>query len=203
MDIAKQKDYFRQIFKQKRAQINDDLRHQLSQKIAKNFEVFFTKYQLPTENLNRNIAVASYIPTRFEATPIYIEEYLKIKNFKICYPKIDSQENLLEFYQTNNIKDFTPHKLYKNILEPTNNNINISPDIILVPLLAFDKSCNRLGMGKGFYDRTIFNLKLKNPKLITIGIAFNCQQSFQALPTADTDSRLDYIITDTIIFNQH
>jgi 5-formyltetrahydrofolate cyclo-ligase len=52
-------------------------------------------------------------------------------------------------------------------------------------------------MGKGFYDRTIFHLKLKNPKLINIGIAFDFQQSWQALPNDPHDLALDFIITNT------
>jgi 5-formyltetrahydrofolate cyclo-ligase len=69
-----------------------------------------------------------------------------------------------------------------------------------VPLLAFDTNLQRLGMGKGFYDNTIDDLKRKNPDLKSFGIAFNFQHWQQALPLIKTDLSLDYVATDINIF---
>ena len=55
-------------------------------------------------------------------------------------------------------------------------NKTIEPDILIIPLLAFDKSLSRLGMGGGFFDRTIQYLRSQNSQLITIGLAYDFQE---------------------------
>ena len=71
----------------------------------------------------------------------------------------------------------------------------ITPDIVLVPLLAFDKYKNRLGYGKGFYDKFLYSIKKKKKKIISIGVAFSFQNHHK-LPTNDNDYKLDYVITE-------
>ncbi len=66
-----------------------------------------------------------------------------------------------------------------------------APDILLVPLLAFDRAGNRLGYGGGFYDRTLAAL----PHAQTIGCAFAAQE-LDDVPTTDHDARLDVIATE-------
>ena len=79
------------------------------------------------------------------------------------------------------------------IPEPSEKKI-VYPDILLIPLVAFDKKLNRLGYGAGFYDRFIYSLK-KVKKIITIGLAFHFQQ-VNSIPISRYDQRLDYIITN-------
>ena len=62
---------------------------------------------------------------------------------------------------------------------------------MLIPLLAFDKNNDRLGYGKGFYDKF---LKIKK-NIITIGVAFSFQK-YNKLPTSNLDIKLDYILTE-------
>ena len=78
--------------------------------------------------------------------------------------------------------------------EPIKSKI-ITPDIILVPMLAFDKNKTRLGYGKGFYDRYLNSLKRKKKRSLAIGIAFYFQK-YNKLPTNKNDFKLDYIITE-------
>jgi len=66
-----------------------------------------------------------------------------------------------------------------------------TPALLLVPLLAFDRSGNRLGYGGGFYDRTLATL----PGARTIGCAYAAQE-LDAVPTTDYDARLDAIATE-------
>jgi 5-formyltetrahydrofolate cyclo-ligase len=68
------------------------------------------------------------------------------------------------------------------------------PDIMLVPLLAFDSQNNRLGYGKGFYDRYLSKFLIKK-KIITIGVAFLFQK-YNKLPISKLDIKLDYILTE-------
>jgi 5-formyltetrahydrofolate cyclo-ligase len=68
------------------------------------------------------------------------------------------------------------------------------PEILIVPLLAFDARCNRLGYGGGFYDRTLEVLRSRRPTL-AIGFAFAAQQT-DALPLEPTDQPLDMVVTE-------
>ena len=68
-----------------------------------------------------------------------------------------------------------------------------SPEIVLVPLLAFDIQLNRLGYGGGFYDRTLTNQQIK------IGVAFECMR-VECVPTEPHDIRLDYIVTESGVY---
>ncbi len=80
-------------------------------------------------------------------------------------------------------------------LDPISKSKTIIPDLIVVPLLAFDKSKNRLGYGKGYYDK--FLRKYKN--IITIGVAFSFQK-YHKITTSKLDVKLSYILTEKGIF---
>lgn len=71
------------------------------------------------------------------------------------------------------------------------------PEILIVPLVAFDANGGRLGYGGGFYDRTLEGLRAKGPTL-AIGFAFDAQEA-ENLPLEPTDQRLDMIVTETRI----
>ena len=70
----------------------------------------------------------------------------------------------------------------------------VYPDIILVPLVAFDKNLNRLGYGGGYYDRLITTLS-KKKKIMKIGLALSVQE-IDKVPTNVYDQKLDYIVTN-------
>lgn len=73
-------------------------------------------------------------------------------------------------------------------------------DLICVPLVAFDGNGQRLGMGGGFYDRTLASLAKINHAITTIGLAHNCQY-VPHLPTADWDMPLQIIITPERVYS--
>ena len=79
------------------------------------------------------------------------------------------------------------------IPEPISKEIKY-PDILLVPMVAFDKNFNRVGYGGGFYDRYIKKLK-KIKKIITIGIAYSFQK-VKKIPIGKNDIKLDFIVTE-------
>ena len=79
------------------------------------------------------------------------------------------------------------------IPEPTSNKLKY-PNIILVPLVAYDKNFNRVGYGGGFYDRYIKKMK-KIKKITTIGLAFSFQKVKKILVNK-YDIKLDFIITE-------
>ena len=70
----------------------------------------------------------------------------------------------------------------------------VEPDILLVPLLAFDRRGHRLGYGAGYYDMTITALRARKP-VIAIGIGFAAQE-LDLVPTTARDARLDLMLTE-------
>ena len=80
------------------------------------------------------------------------------------------------------------------ILEPSKTG-KIVPNVVLVPLISFDKNKNRLGYGKGFYDKFFKKYLKAHKKILTVGVAFSFQK-YHKLPVNKKDVKLDYIITD-------
>lgn len=76
------------------------------------------------------------------------------------------------------------------------------PDVVLVPMLAFTRSGDRLGYGGGYYDATLAALKADKPSLRTVGIAY-AGQMVKLLPTEKTDMRLDYVLTQNGLIAAH
>jgi 5-formyltetrahydrofolate cyclo-ligase len=70
----------------------------------------------------------------------------------------------------------------------------LEPDILIVPLLAFDRAGSRLGYGAGYYDMTIAALRVKKP-VVAVGVAFAAQE-VEAVPTTPRDARLDLVLTE-------
>jgi len=71
---------------------------------------------------------------------------------------------------------------------------SVVPDVLLVPLLAFDRQGYRLGYGGGFYDRTLGRLRAEKP-VLAIGVAF-AGQEVEAVPHGDHDQPLDWMLTE-------
>ena len=80
------------------------------------------------------------------------------------------------------------------IREPKPDAREVFPDILLVPLLAFDRRGYRLGYGAGYYDMTIAALRAKK-SIIAAGIAFAAQEIAE-VPTTPRDARLDLVLTE-------
>ena len=79
------------------------------------------------------------------------------------------------------------------IPEPVSNKI-VYPDILLVPIVAYDTNLNRIGYGGGFYDRYLEKIK-KVKKVTTIGLAYSFQK-VKKITTNKYDIKLDFIITE-------
>ena len=80
------------------------------------------------------------------------------------------------------------------IHEPDADCPEVVPAVLLVPLLAFDRAGHRLGYGAGYYDRTLDALRAVRP-VLAVGVAFAAQE-VDAVPCADHDERLDWIVTE-------
>ena len=136
-------------------------------------------------------SIAGYYPSNFEVNILDFLSQANKKNFKVGLPVIKKDYKI-------DFKYWIPNEpLYVNrygILEPKKQNVTFKPDIILVPLVAFDRSLNRIGYGKGYYDRALKQLS-SNKKILTIGMAFSFQEA-SIIPTNQYDYNLDCILTD-------
>jgi len=83
------------------------------------------------------------------------------------------------------------------IREPQADAPEVDPDIVLVPLAAFDRRGFRIGYGAGYYDMTLNDLRARKP-VVAIGLAYAVQE-VPAIPTHDRDARLDLVLTEAEI----
>ena len=74
----------------------------------------------------------------------------------------------------------------------------VEPDVVLVPLVAYDRRGSRLGYGGGYYDRTLAALRA-NKKIETIGIGFSVQKAMDLLPMDAHDIALDCVVTERMV----
>ena len=139
--------------------------------------------------INKKI-IGGYYPVNNEIDDLEIlKKFEKIK-IKISLPIIKKNFKI-NFIQCSVNDPFVINKY--GIPEPSDGKI-VYPDILLVPLVAFDRKLNRLGYGAGFYDRIIQFLKKKR-NIITIGLAFDFQEVY-LIPASKYDQKLDYIVTN-------
>ena len=134
--------------------------------------------------------LGGYYPYNFEVDDIKILEKLEKQKYQISLPKIGKNFKM-DFFSWNSKDPLIINEL--GIPEPITNKIEY-PDILLVPMVAFDEKLNRLGYGGGFYDRYISKLKIRK-KILLVGLAFSFQK-IKKLPTNKHDMKLDYILTE-------
>ena len=144
---------------------------------------------LKKKNYNLKI-IGGYYPTNYEIDDLEILNYFFKKGSMISLPKI-KKKSQMEFYKWSQ-NDLLLINKY-GIPEPDNENI-VYPDILFVPLVAFDNDLNRLGYGGGFYDRYIQKIS-KIKKIVKVGLAFSFQK-LNIIPINKHDKKLDIIITE-------
>ena len=174
-----------------KSQIRNKIIKVRNKKFDKNLKIDLDKFIsfLKIKKLNSK-NVGGYYPSNYEIDDLELLVLLKKKNFKVSLPII-KKNNQMNFYNWS-IND--PLKINKfGIPEPLGSKI-IYPDILLVPLVAYDGHLNRLGYGGGYYDRYIEKLE-KIKKVIKIGLAFSFQKIL-SIPINQYDKRLDFIFTE-------
>ena len=145
---------------------------------------FFKKNKINFKN------VGGYYPCNNEIDDLDILNFLRSKRANISLPII-KKNNQMDFFEWQN-KD--PLKINKyGIAEPISVK-KIYPDIIFVPLVAYDNDLNRLGYGGGFYDRYLQKIE-KIKKILKIGLGFSYQE-VNKIPINSYDKRLNLIITE-------
>ena len=135
-------------------------------------------------------SIGGYYPSNYEIDDLDILDLLEKKNFKVSLPII-KKDNQMNFYSWSRNDPLKINKF--GIPEPVSSKI-FYPDILLVPLVAYDSSLNRLGYGGGYYDRYIEKIE-KIKKVTKIGLAFSFQK-ISSIPINQYDKRLDFIVTE-------
>ena len=168
-----------------------------SSKIKFNFNLIFNLIRKHF-NLNK-ITIAGYYPSNYEVDTLAFLENASKKKYKIVLPVIKSS-TAMKFRTWSNKEPLYVSKFWT--LEPTKSNRELIPDFILVPLVAFDAKLNRIGYGKGYYDRILKKISKSKKKIISIGIAYSFQKH-KSIPINKYDFRLDYILTERGIISSN
>ena len=137
--------------------------------------------------------VSGYSPIRSEIDPVPLMRALGAKGARLALPAVMARGKSLAF------RAWAPDDRLMmgplGILEPSTAATEIIPDIMLVPLAAFDRLGHRIGYGAGHYDYTLAHLRKVKP-IAAIGLAFSAQE-IEAVPALQHDVALDYVLTET------
>ena len=141
--------------------------------------------------------VSGYAPIRSEIDPTPLMLKLAAQGARLALPTVTARGVALTF------RAWSPHdKMVQGSLgipEPSPAAAELVPDLMLVPLAAFDRSGHRIGYGAGHYDYTFAHLR-KLKTVIGIGVAFAVQE-IAAVPALAHDVALDYVLTEARTFD--
>ena len=138
--------------------------------------------------------VSGYMPIRTEISPLAAMKNLASFGKRLCLPVVQSVGNPLYF------KEWTPDSSMISGAfgaKIPKNGLVLKPELLIVPLVAFDRSGARLGYGGGYYDRSLEQLRRRKPT-IAVGFAYSSQE-VKKVPTERTDQQLDIIVTENEI----
>lgn len=138
--------------------------------------------------------ISGYLPIRTEASPLAAMEGLARHN-RVAVPVVIRAGAPLVF------REWTPGcRLERGVFDvmiPVEG-AELHPDLVITPLLAFDRGLHRLGYGGGFYDRTLAKLRAEG-HVHALGFAY-AAQLVEAVPVEATDQLLDAVLTESGVF---
>ncbi len=135
---------------------------------------------------------SAYCRIRSEIDPMPLMLALVEAGFRLCVPVIDAREMPLRFREWTPATQLVPGPFGARV--PAEGDW-LEPELLIVPLLAFDAAGRRLGYGGGYYDRTLARLRGRPGMVRAVGLAYAAQE-MQAVPADETDQRLDAIVTE-------
>ena len=140
--------------------------------------------------------VSGFIPYKSEITTVPMLSRLHRDGWQTCLPIVIAQEEPLIFRAWAPGDPLVPGAW--DIPVPVDSAPEVLPDVLLVPMLAFDRKGFRLGYGGGFYDRTLEKLR-ELKKVVAIGVAYHAQMVGE-VPVGIHDAPLDYVMTEQETF---
>jgi 5-formyltetrahydrofolate cyclo-ligase len=142
--------------------------------------------------VSRGAIVSGFSPMKSEINPIPLMRKLFDAGAQLALPVIVGRGKPLIMRAW---KFGDPFKAGQwGIREPVAEAPEVAPDILIVPLAAFDRRGHRIGFGAGYYDMTINALRAKK-KVTAVGIAFATQE-IERVPATERDARLDFMLTE-------
>ncbi|WP_052046093.1 5-formyltetrahydrofolate cyclo-ligase [Candidatus Paracaedibacter symbiosus] len=185
MTIFEQKELLRQKMRKLRDQWHQTVNHSVvEQQLVTHF--------LSLDLLREESVIAGYWAYGSEISVLPLMRELQARGYPVVLPAVAAFQSPLEFRKWD--PDLPLKQDLLGIPCPDAGQPILLPTILLVPLLAFDKTGARLGQGGGFYDVTITGLRQKQP-IHTVGAGYATQE-INLIPTLVTDIHLDYIITE-------
>jgi 5-formyltetrahydrofolate cyclo-ligase len=151
----------------------------------------------PPIEIARGAVVSGYSPIRSEIDPVPLMRRLAAQGARLALPVILARGKSLAFRAWSPGDRMMQGSL--GILEPSPAAAELVPDIMLVPLAAFDRAGHRIGYGAGHYDYTLAHLR-KVKAIVAIGVGFAAQE-IEAVPALAHDVALDYVLTETQMFD--
>tara|TARA_B100000900_G_scaffold388101_1_gene379864 strand:- start:94 stop:696 length:603 start_codon:yes stop_codon:yes gene_type:complete len=136
--------------------------------------------------------VAGYWPVRTEIDILPLLSALQDKGVRLCLPITGPAGTPLSFHHWTFGTELNAGRF--GIQQPFSDAEQLFPDVICVPLLAFDSRFRRLGYGGGYYDRTLASLRKEGHRVATIGLAYAGQQT-ESLVTGPYDEPLETVLT--------
>ena len=143
------------------------------------------------EKFGRSI-VAGFLPIQTEINIIPLLHELVTEQCQLCLPVTPMEPGCLLFrtFSFGQKLELGPY----NTKHPYEGSFQVFPDLVLMPLLTFDKNYYRLGYGGGFYDRTISKFRTTEQKACFVGVAYS-GQAVDKVPIASTDEPMDGMLT--------
>ena len=170
------------------------LRKKKYYEISKDFFIPFV--DLIKEKIRKKrFKLALYYPSSFEVNVLKLLEFNYISHQNLLLPIIE-KNNSMNFFSWKKNGALRVNKY--GMLEPIKAKQDI-PDVMIVPLLAFDRYKYRLGYGKGYYDRYLNKYLKKFRNILTVGVAFSFQK-YHKLTIKNKDVKLNYILTEKGIY---
>jgi 5-formyltetrahydrofolate cyclo-ligase len=140
----------------------------------------------------RGMIVSGFSPMRSEINPVPLIRKLVDAGARLALPAIAGRGKALIMRAWNFGEPLAPGQW--GIREPMPEAPEVAPDILIVPLAAFDRTGHRIGYGAGYFDMTINALRAKKP-VTAVGIAFAIQEIL-SVPATERDARLDLVLTE-------
>ncbi len=138
--------------------------------------------------------VSAYWPFGAELDPRPLMEALHRRGHSLALPVAERRGTPLIFRRWKPGDQMSQHRF--GMSEPLNDSPRVDPDVMLIPLIAFDGQGNRLGYGGGFYDRTL-TVQRKIKKTLAVGVAYEVQR-VERIPVDIHDQKLDWIVTEAM-----
>ncbi len=136
--------------------------------------------------------LSGFLPIRSEVDPRPLMFALRQKGARLCLPVVLDRETIA-FREL--VRGAAMVDTGFGTVGPDDTAEILDPDIMLVPLAAFDRLGHRIGYGAGHYDRAIARLHAKGMRPRLVGVAFSCQET-EAVPVQPHDIPLDAIVTE-------